>query len=223
MNQSVPSSVEITILIVDDHEAVLSSTVNILQRQYHDAVIITAKTAEDALAKIQQQKPDLVVLDLSIPKKFNDQAQTSEGIQLLRTLMQDHNSLNIVVQSAHVKSLIRLKPAINAHEGGFTIADKGLSMKDMLIKVDWALQGLMFTPKEMRTGLEVKPQWLEVLNFAFLDGLQDRAIAETMNISERTVRNYWTKVQDALGVYPEEGINMRIQTEIRAREEGLID
>jgi hypothetical protein len=37
------------------------------------------------------------------------------------------------------------------------------------------------------------------------------------------VRHYWNKVQDALGVYPDEGKNIRIQTQIRAREEGLID
>jgi DNA-binding NarL/FixJ family response regulator len=56
----------------------------------------------------------------------------------------------------------------------------------------------------MRNGLEVKPEWLEVLNLAFRDGLQDKAIAESMHVSERTVRHYWTKVQDALEVYPEE-------------------
>jgi hypothetical protein len=37
------------------------------------------------------------------------------------------------------------------------------------------------------------------------------------------VRHYWTKVQDVLGIYPEEGKNIRLQTELRAREEGLID
>jgi hypothetical protein len=44
-----------------------------------------------------------------------------------------------------------------------------------------------------------------------------------MHRAERSVRTYWTKIQDVLGVYPEEGKNMRIQTEIRARQEGLID
>ncbi|MEO1352887.1 MAG: LuxR C-terminal-related transcriptional regulator, partial [Cyanobacteria bacterium J06635_15] len=68
-----------------------------------------------------------------------------------------------------------------------------------------------------------RPEWLEVLQLAFREGLQDKAIAEKMSISERTVRHYWTKVQDALGVYPNAGKNIRIQTEIRSREEGLID
>ncbi|MEQ8960318.1 MAG: LuxR C-terminal-related transcriptional regulator, partial [Coleofasciculus sp. C2-GNP5-27] len=109
------------------------------------------------------------------------------------------------------------------HEGGFTIVDKSLPLKEMLTKVDWALQGVVYTPKEMRTGLEVKPEWLELLTLAFQEGLQDKAIAQQMNIAERTVRHYWTKVQDALGVYPEPGKNIRIQTQMRAKEEGLID
>jgi DNA-binding NarL/FixJ family response regulator len=85
------------------------------------------------------------------------------------------------------------------------------------------MKGLIYTPRDMRTGIEVKPEWLEVLRLAFSEGLQDKAIADQMNVSERTVRHYWTKVQDALSVYPEAGKNIRIQTEIRAREEGLID
>jgi DNA-binding NarL/FixJ family response regulator len=137
--------------------------------------------------------------------------------------MQQYPDLNIVVQSAHVKSLVRLKPAIANHQGGFTIVDKNLPLREMLIKVDWALQGIIYTPKDMRTALEVKPEWLTVLQLAFQDGLQDKAIAEQMNVSERTVRHYWTKVQDVLDVYPDPGKNIRIQTEIRAREEGLID
>jgi DNA-binding NarL/FixJ family response regulator len=223
VGQNTLESIRLTMLVVDDHEAVLNGTVNALERQYPDATIYTAPTAQEAHAQVRRQQPDLTVLDLSIPEASGEVANTTAGLQLLRTLMQEHTTLNIVVQSAHVKSLIRLKPTINSHEGGFTVADKSASMQEMLTKVDWALQGLMFTPKEMRTGLEVKPEWLDVLNLAFQKGLQDRAIAQSMNLSERTVRNYWTKVQDALGVYPDEGINMRIQTEIRAREEGLID
>lgn len=69
-----------------------------------------------------------------------------------------------------------IKPlAISGHEGGFIVAEKSLPMKEILTKVEWALQGLIFTPKEMRNGLEVKPEWLEVLRLAFQKGLQDKA------------------------------------------------
>ena len=81
----------------------------------------------------------------------------------------------------------------------------------------------MFTPREMRNGLEIKPEWLEVIELAFNESLQDKAIAEKMSVAERTVRHYWSKVQDALEVYPEKGKNIRTMTQIRAREEGLLD
>ncbi|MEO1351464.1 MAG: response regulator transcription factor [Cyanobacteria bacterium J06635_15] len=212
-----------SIVIVDDHEAILEGTLSSLQKLYPETKFFTAQTAQAAKEKIDSIQPDLVVMDLSIPPKPQEMAQTEVGIQLLRSLMKEHPQLNFVVQSAHVRSLVRLKPAIEIHQGGFTISDKSSPMREMLTRVDWALQGLVYTPREMRTNLEVKPEWLEVLQLAFQDGLQDKAIAEQMNVSERTVRHYWTRVQDALGVYPDEGKNIRIQTEIRARQEGLLD
>jgi DNA-binding NarL/FixJ family response regulator len=211
------------IVVVDDHELVLDSTVTVLQRQYPDARISTAQATATALTLIEQTQPDLVVVDLALPEQSGQVSRTETGLQLLRTLLQRFPTLNIVVQSANAKSLVRLKPAINTHEGGFTIAEKSLPLKEMLTKVDWAIQGVVYTPREMRTGLEIKPEWLEVLRLAFQEGLQDKAIAERMRVAERTVRHYWTQVQDALGVYPDAGKNNRIQTEIRAREEGLID
>lgn len=210
-------------LIVDDHEAVLNGTVSAVQQQYKEADIRTAQTAQAAQQQIAGAPLDLVIMDLSIPEKAGEPARTEVGIQLLRTLLSNHPTLNMVVQSAYAKALVRLKPAINAHQGGFTIADKSLPLREMLTKVDWSLQGLVYTPREMRTRLELKPEWLQVLKLAFEEGLQDKAIAEKMNVSERTVRHYWTQVQDALDVYPETGKNIRIQTEMRAREEGLID
>ena len=211
------------VVVIDDHESVLRGTVSSLAQQYPEAEFCKAQTAQDALSAIQRTQPDLVVMDLSIPQQVGDKAQKETGIQFLRQLMQDFPGLNIVVQTMYPEVLIRLKPTINNHEGGFAIAPKSLSLQELLQRVDWTLQGLMFTPREMRSGLEVKPEWLEVLALAFQEGLQDKAIAERMHCSERTVRNYWTKVQDALGVYPEEGKNIRIQTEIRARAAGLID
>lgn len=213
------------ILVIDDHELVLAGTLDVLRREYPEAELLTAQTAHSAQNQLQSFQPDLVVMDLSIPEKPGEPAHTDTGIQLLRSLMKDYPTLNLVVQSTYVRALIRIKPNIDAHKGGFTVADKSLSRKEMLIRVNWALQGLTHTKdiKGMKTGLELKPEWLTVLTLAFQEGLQDKTIAERICVSERMVRHYWTKVQDALDVYPEEGKNIRIQTEMRAREEGLID
>ena len=211
------------LLVVDDHEAVLGGTVMTLEKTYPTAAIRTATTVESAQTELSYGAPDLLMMDLSIPTAPGATSEIEAGIELLRSLLERYPELNIVVQSAHVRSLVRLKPAIDSHQAGFTIADKNLPMQEMLTKVDWALKGLIYTPRDMRAGIEVKPEWLEVLRLAFKEGLQDKAIAEEMNVAERTVRHHWTKVQDALEVYPEAGKNIRIQTEIQAREEGLID
>ncbi|MGF1459741.1 MAG: response regulator [Leptolyngbyaceae cyanobacterium] len=217
------TSDSLKLLVVDDHEAVLGGTVAALEKTYSAARIRTANCAQAAWEELGYGLPDLLMTDLSIPAAPGQPSEIDTGIEFLRSLLATHAELNIVVQSAHVKSLVRLKPAIDAHQAGFTIADKNLPMQEMLTKVDWSLKGLIYTPRDMRTGIEVKPEWLEVLRLAFKEGLQDKAIAEEINVAERTVRHYWTKVQDALEVYPEAGKNIRIQTEIRAREEGLID
>ncbi|GAB1540290.1 LuxR C-terminal-related transcriptional regulator [Scytonema sp. NUACC21] len=226
MSQNLPNQGKQRILVVDDHQLILSGSLNILKHEYPDAEILKAETAQEAVDKVASFPLDLVVIDLSIPEKSGMMAQIDTGIQLLKTLMKKYPTLNLVVQSSYIKALVRIKREIDDHEGGFVIANKGLSEQEILNRVNLALQGITHT-KDIKTALEFKPEWLEVLKLAFEEGLQDKAIAERMHIHERTVRSYWTKIQDVLGVYPEdcklEGKNMRIQTTIRAREEGLID
>ncbi|MBW4592283.1 MAG: response regulator transcription factor [Brasilonema angustatum HA4187-MV1] len=225
MTQALIEQALLKILVVDDHESVLGGTIWVLNTKYPDAEIITAQTAETVRNAVNSLQPDLVVMDLSIPETLGTIARSDTGLQLLRYLMTNYPTLNLVVQSAHVKTLVRIRPEIDVHKGGFTVADKSLSSKEMLTRVDWALQGLTHTKdiKGTFVGLEVKPEWLQVLRLAFEEGLQDKAIAERLSVSERMVRHYWTKLQDALNVYPDEGKNIRIQTEMRAREEGFID
>ncbi|AFZ37953.1 response regulator receiver protein [Stanieria cyanosphaera PCC 7437] len=211
------------VLIVDDHQSVLTGTIGIIQQQYPEAEIWQAQTVENALEKLNSFQPDLAIVDLSLPLKHGDNAEPTKGIELLKTLLTKYPTLNIVVQSADPKTLVRLKPNIYEHEGGFTVVDKSATLQELLTKIDWSLQGLVFTPKEMRNGLEVKEEWLKLLELAFAEGLKDKEIANRMRVAERTVRHYWTKIQDALEVYPEEEKNIRILTGIKAKEEGLID
>lgn len=223
MSQDLPEPETLKILVVDDHELILSGTIDLLKRQYPQAEILSAKTAQNALQQVEAFEPNLVIMDLSLPETFGNTAEINRGIKSLGTLMKNYSTLNLVVQSSYVKALVRIKPDIDAHEGGFTVADKGLSSQEMLKRIDLALKGVTHTKDLKRPPGEVKPEWLEVLNLAFEEELEDKAIADRMNLSLRTVRHYWTKVQDVLGVYPEDGKSLRIQTEKRAREEGFID
>ena len=220
---SIPKPDILKILVIDDHELVLDGTINALQKQYPSAEIFMAQTAQMARILVEKYHPTLIVMDLSIPESADLTAQVDTGIKLLKTLLQEKPTINLVVQSTYTRSLVRIRHEIDVHKGGFTVADKSLCTQEMLNRIEWAVQGLTHTKDIKAQGLEVKPEWLIVLDLAFGQGLQDKAIAQTMNISERMVRHYWTKIQDVLGVYPESGKNIRIQTEKRARELGLID
>lgn len=209
------------ILILDDHKLILDGTLKVLNQHYPTAEILTLATAQNLLATVKTFQPDLIVMDLSIPGKTGMTAHTEIGIELLQSLMKQEPNLNIMVQSSYIKALVRLKHDIDNHQGGFTLADKSISEQEMALRINWALQGITHT-KDLKVDLAVKPEWLEVLELA-ADGLQDRAIAKQMNAHERTVRNYWTKIQDALDIYPEEDKNLRVLTLKKAREEGLLD
>ena len=223
MSQDSPKTGTLKILVVDDHELILSGTLDLLKRHYPQAEILTAKTTQQALDQVEAFSPDLVIMDLSLPETCGDTAEINRGIKSLEILMKNYPTLNLVVQSSYVKALVRIKPDMDAYEGGFTVADKGLSSQEMLKRIDLALKGVTHTKDLKMPPGEVKPEWIEVLNLAFSEGLEDKVIALRMQVAPRTVRHYWTKVQDVLGVYPEEGKSLRIQTEKRAREEGFID
>ena len=220
VEKAIPPS-QTKILILDDHKLILDVTLKLLNQHYPTAEILTLATAQNLLATVKTFQPNLIVMDLSIPQKPGMTAHTEIGIELLQSLMKQEPNLNIMVQSSYIKALVRLKHDIDNHQGGFTLADKSISEQEMALRINWALQGITHT-KDLKVDLAIKPEWLEVLELA-ADGLQDRAIAKQMNSHERTVRNYWTKLQDALDIYPEEDKNLRVLTLKKAREEGLLD
>ena len=180
------------ILVVDDHHLIICGTLSMLQKKYPSMEIFIAKTAEDALYEIEKNQTenssfDLMILDLSIPENTGVDANVDTGIQLIKHLLNKYPTQNLMVQSSYAKALVRIKYEIDEHQGGFVVADKGLSEKDMLNRVNLAIEGATHT-KDIKTGLELKPEWLEVLSLAFEEGLQDKAIAENMHLHERTVR-----------------------------------
>ncbi len=209
-------------LVIDDHEAILGGTVPALQTKYPTVEILTAKSQQEAKQCIKRCCPEFVVVDLGLPASPTAVPSTEIGLQLLELLMRTNPAPNIMVLSVNVKPLLRLKPAIHIYEGGFVALDKSLPIREMLKYVDLALRGSIYLPSEVRSRPEFDRRWLEVLMLKYQDGLSDRAIAERMGISDRTIRNYWLRIQDALNVYDHPNQDLRIQIQIAARKAGLI-
>ena len=209
-------------LVVDDHEAILEGTVPALKEKYPAAIILTAQDAQTARQQVEQYHPSLVMVDLSIPEKPHAHAHPEVGLQFLKSLMESNLAPNLVVLSTNVKPLVRLKPGINAYEGGFATMDKSLPIREMLRLIDLALRGSIYLSPEVRSHTEFDQKWIDVLTLKFQEGLTDKAIAERMKVSDRTVRNYWVRLQDALGIYDEPNKDLRMQIAIEARKLGLI-
>lgn len=220
----------IKIVAIDDHHLILEGTqsaillgkgcVNAIDLA--KATIQTANCATEGFILIQEVQPNLVLLDLAIPHFVGGPAHTEHGLHLLKYLMEQYPELNLTIQSSNVKALVRLIPEIETHQGGFTIVDKACPVETLLKRIEWALQGVHYT-QDIQVDIEVRPEWMEVLQLAFEKGLQDKAIAEEMHKSERMIRQYWSKIRDVLGVYPEADKNIRSLTYIQAKEFGLID
>ncbi len=216
---------------MEDHPVFLEGIVSLLENHYPNTEIIQAGSVQEAQESLRTNLPELVVFDLAIPVSRQDeqQAQPETGIKLLKEIMGLYPNLNLAVQSTYTKALIRLCPDIDDHQGGFTVIEKNRSSQDALELIDIALRGYTNTKeiRKLQSGLEVKPEWLEVLRLAFSEGLQDKAIAEQMQVQPGTVRHYWRKLYDVLSIDPEmereAKRNLRTLAEMRAREKGLID
>lgn len=222
MSRDTTNSTKQTFLVVDDHEAILEGTVPALQRAYPGAEVLTAQDIQMAQLQMGSRLPVLVVLDLSLPEKPYAPASSEVGLHFLKTLIEGHLAPNILILSTNIQPLVQLKPMINGYEGGFAAMDKSLPIREMLRLVDFALRGSIYLPPQLRSRTEFDPKWLEVLTLKFHEGLTDKAIAQRMQVSDRTIRNYWIRLQDALGVYDEPGKELRVQIELSARKIGLI-
>ncbi|WP_242045459.1 MULTISPECIES: DNA-binding response regulator [unclassified Calothrix] len=235
MNQCLAKKVSLQILLVDSYDIALNATAQLVKTQYPDGNIISTRTANDAINKIVNWQPDLIIMDIYLPEKLGEIAQTKTGLDFLQQVMQKYPKLNIFVQSPYVKRLVQIKPAIDKHQGGFVIADKNITSQEMLSIIDGALKGFtrikgitdIYIYPDIYEKFNLKPEILKLLSLAFNEGLQDKAIAAHICVSERTVRKHWETLQAALGIDCHElrnqGINIRIFTKIRARAAGLID
>ena len=67
MDNDTPAMHEKRILVVDDEPNVIKSLTFVLRKEGYD--VSSATDGEDAMAKIQESKPNLMFLDVMMPKK----------------------------------------------------------------------------------------------------------------------------------------------------------
>jgi two-component system alkaline phosphatase synthesis response regulator PhoP/two-component system response regulator VicR len=75
------------ILVVDDHPSIVRLLQRVLQTERHE--VVTAADGEEALRKVREEQPALVILDVMMPRK--------NGFEVLRELRSNPESEQTIV------------------------------------------------------------------------------------------------------------------------------
>ena len=190
----------ITLLIVDDHPVVRDGLTALIDTVDNVTVVAQADTAERAISAAQVHRPDVVLMDLNLPG--------ASGIYATRRIIQALPGTGVLVltMSEDDESILA---AIRAGARGYLL--KGARQQEILNAIETvAAGGALFSPHAAQRLLErlshlpesrdVVPPFPEltarerqVLELAG-DGLRNRAIAQRLGISQKTVANYLSTI-----------------------------
>ena len=121
------------ILVADDHEEVRNKVVQLLKRQFD--VLGAVCDGPEFLEAVDELKPDLCVLDISMPKM--------SGIEVAYRIKQSHSQTKIVFLTLHDDFDFRAAALETGAEGYVTKARMG---GDLIFAVKEVLAGRRFCP-----------------------------------------------------------------------------
>lgn len=114
-------------VLVDDHPAVINGYRFMLQAYPWFEICGTATNEAEALTLVNQEKPDLLITDLSMPGRG--------GLELIKDLSALHPDLKIIVSSMHDEMLCASR-ALRAGASGYVGKDsQGNALLDAIHKV----------------------------------------------------------------------------------------
>lgn len=189
-----------SVLVVDDHPMIQLAVRSLLEREGHE-VVGTADNGIEALAKLKELKPDLVVLDIRIPKL--------QGLEVIRRIIGSGLNTKVLVLSS-LPTAVMAKRCMSAGASSFICKKSGL--QDLLHGVKSVLEGYSYFPVhtdsiEEETLINRSPddkalesltdQELMVLQY-LVAGYSPTEIAEQMLLSNKTISTYKCRIQKKL-------------------------
>ena len=189
------SNERIRILIVDDHPVVCSGLTNMLSARVGFEVIGSAASGEEALAFVQQDKPDLLLLDLRMPGM--------DGIAVMHALKHIEVPPRVIVLTSFEKDE-DIYRSIRAGAQGYLLKDTTES--EIVAAITVVDAGKRYIPRHIAARLadrmmraDLTGRELQILEM-LAQGSTNKQIAGALDISDNTVRHHVNKIMDKLQV-----------------------
>ena len=133
------------IMIVDDHAIVLHGLKELINNEPDLEVTLTADTAERALELLSEQRPDIVVTDISLPGL--------SGLELIKEITKLHPGLATLVLSMH-DELVHGERALRAGAKGYLVKQE--APENVIIAIRKVLSGERYLSERMQSLLTLK-------------------------------------------------------------------
>jgi len=188
------------VMLVDDHAVVRMGFRLLLDGSPDIRVVAEAESGEDAVRRYTEVKPDVVVLDLSMPGR--------SGIELIRQVKAERSDLRVLVLSMHDEQQYAVR-AIRAGASGYLTKDT--VAKQLVAAIEKIASGGMFiTPavaEALAIGLQTPTEELphkrltdreyEIL-LLLASGESVNGIGKRLHLSAKTVSTHKTHILEKM-------------------------
>jgi DNA-binding NarL/FixJ family response regulator len=193
------------ILLVDDHAIVRFGITQLINRQNDMTVCGEEEDASHALSSIITQKPDLVIVDISL--------KDSSGLELMRNIKAQYPRMPVLVVSAHDEG-IYAEIAFRAGALGYLMKEEGL--EKVVPAIRRVLSGAVYVSDALAAKmLQQQVRGQSDINESPVKSLSDREmevfrligqwkktrdIAEELHLSVKTIEYYREQIKRKLNL-----------------------
>lgn len=181
-------------MLVDDHILMRMGLASATNNEPDMRVVAEAEDGVEAIEAYRQHQPDVVILDLRMPKR--------NGIETIAVLRREFTAARILVLSNY-SSGEEIAAAMQAGARGYAVKDMPLdALLDAIRRVH---SGEQFIPTEIAHRLagrmlsQLSPRELDVLTLIG-KGNSNKEIAAALHLVEGTVKVHVTNILSKLGV-----------------------
>lgn len=197
---------KVTILIADDHPLLRQSLRNILDEQTDFQVVAEACDGEEAVRLANQLEPDVVIMDIGLPKL--------DGLEATRQIKAIHPNIVVLVLTVygddkHVLNILQAGAAGYLTKSVFgeevVQAIRGVVAGEVVLSPSVAQlllrQAARYPTKPvlLEAGEKLSTRELEVIKLV-ARGMSNKDIAMALGLSLRTVKGYLANIFSKLGV-----------------------